>query len=119
MEAVVLNLWQTVCAFSADGGTCAHAFPLPDTPLHTKVTFRKIMVIESRNTWFVAEHLEQILKGRVPCNVCGSDGLCCVLHCVLLCAMKDRDKKSIDGMAENQRVLALNRHDFSEGHFRV
>ena len=26
-------------------------------------------VIESRNIWFVAEHLEQILRGRVPCNV--------------------------------------------------
>ena len=25
VEAVVLNLWQTACAFSADGGTCAHA----------------------------------------------------------------------------------------------
>ena len=43
----------------------------PDTPLHTKVTFRKTenQVIESQNIWFVAEHLEQILRGRVPCNV--------------------------------------------------
>ena len=39
--------------------------------------------------------------------------------CLLLCATKGRDKKSIDGMAENQRVLVLNRHGFSEGHFRV
>ena len=38
-------------------------------------------------------------------DVCGSDGLCCVLHCVLLCATKGRDEKSMDGMAENQRVL--------------
>ena len=77
------------------------------------------MAIESKNTWFVAEQLEQILRSRVPCNVCGSDNLCCFLYCVLLCATKGRDKKSIDGMAENQRVLALNRLDFSEGHFRV
>ena len=84
------------------------------------------MVIESQNTWFVAEQLEQLkenslsqnsLRSRVPCNVCGSDDLCCVLHCVLLCATKGRDKKSIDGMTENQHVLALNRHGFSEGHF--
>ena len=35
------------------------------------MTFRTAedQVIESRNTWFVAEHLEQILRGRVPCNV--------------------------------------------------
>ena len=51
----------------------------------------------------------------MPCNVCGSDDLCCVL----LCATKGRDKKSIDGMAENQRVSALHRPGFSEGHFRV
>ena len=57
--------------FGLTVGTCAHAFPLPDTPLHTKVTFRKTenQVTESRNTWFVAEHLEQILRGRVSCNV--------------------------------------------------
>ena len=97
-----------------------HGFRLPDTPLHTKVTFRITMVIESQNTWFVAEQLEQILRSRVSCNVCGSDELCCVLHCVLmLCETKGRDKKLIDGMAENQRVLALNRHGFPEGHFRV
>ena len=59
------------------------------------------------------------VQRRVTCNVCGSDDLCCVLHCVLLRATKGRDKKSIDGMAENQRVLALNRHGFSEGYFRV
>ena len=41
------------------------------------------------------------------------------LASVLLCATKGRDKKSIDGMAENQLVLTLNRHGFSEGHFRV
>ena len=59
----VKPIWQTACAFSAVGGTCAHAFSLPDTPLHAKVTFRKTenQVIENRNTWFVAEHLEQIL----------------------------------------------------------
>ena len=33
-----------------------------------------------------------ILRGRVPCNVCGSDGLCCILHCVLMCATKGRDR---------------------------
>ena len=79
------------------------------------------MAIESQNTWFVAEQLEQILRSRLLCNVCGSDDFYCVLvlHSVLLCEMKDRDKKSIDGMAENQHVLALNRHGFSEGHFRV
>ena len=79
------------------------------------------MAIESQNTWFVAAQLEQILRSCVPCHVCGSDDLCCVLHSVLLCATKGRDKKSIDGMAENQRVLALNHLIlcFSEGHFRV
>ena len=68
---VVLNLWQTACTFPADGGACAHAFPLPDTPSHTKVTFRKTenQVIESRKTWFIAEHFEQISRGCVPCNV--------------------------------------------------
>ena len=65
------------------------------------------MAIESQNTWFVAEQLEQILRSRVPCNVCGSDGLCCVLHCVLISATKGRDKKSIDGMAENQLLFSM------------
>ena len=39
--------------------------------------------------------------------------------CAVLCATKGRDQKSIDGMVENHCVLALNRHGFSEGHFRV
>ena len=75
MEAVVLNLRQIVCAFSAGGGTCAHGFPLPETPLHTKVTFRKTMPIENQNTWFVAEQLKQTLRSRVLCNVSESDDL--------------------------------------------
>ena len=53
--------------FGSRWAACAYAFPLPDTPLHTKVTFRNTenQVIER----FVTEHLEQILRGRVPCNV--------------------------------------------------
>ena len=53
------------------------------------------------------KHLGQILRGRVSCDVCGSDGLCCVLHYVLLCATKGRDKKSIDGIAENQLLFSI------------
>ena len=121
---------ETVCAFSADGRTCAHAIPLPDTPLHTKVTFRKTIAIESQNTRFVVEQLEQILRGRVPCNVCGSDDLCYVLHCVLLCATKGRDRnRSMEwqritsffdtSFAGSNESMALNHHGFSEGHFRA
>ena len=93
--------------FGSQRGPCAHAFPLPDTPFHTKVTFIKTMAIESQNTWFVVEQLEQILRSHVPCNVCRSDDLCCVMHYVLLCALKGRDKKSIDGMAENQLLFSM------------
>ena len=45
--------------------------------------------------------------------------MCRLALCVVVRNEGYRDKKSIDGMAENQRVLALNPHGFSEGHFRV
>ena len=39
-----------MCIRDRTAGTWAHGFTLPDTPLHTKVTFRKTMAIESQNT---------------------------------------------------------------------
>ena len=64
--------------FGSTARTCAHAFPLPDTPLHTKVTFRKNMVIR----WLRAEThgLSQNISNRYQeavCRVTSGNGNAC------------------------------------------
>ena len=91
-----------VCFFGSTAGPArTHFHYLTHRYTRKWPSEKQNQVIESRNTWLVAEHLEQKLRGRVPCNVTTSFGsqspwfFWRSLSCVTVCqVMEIRPRRS-------------------------